>query len=116
PALPALGGARLLEPLVLPRGGQGRALRGVGRAAALRVGDALGVQVVAVDQCRTVDGAPDGRVIHHLSNLQRRECKWTCASRRLPKTPRSPPVLIPDADQTFSRTFSHFVPNSRIVQ
>ena len=57
PALPALGGARLLEALLLPRGGQGRALRGVGRAAALRVGDARGVQVVAVDQCRAVDGA-----------------------------------------------------------
>jgi pimeloyl-ACP methyl ester carboxylesterase len=45
----ALGGARLFEPLLLPRGGQGRALRGVGGAAALRVGDARGVQVVAVD-------------------------------------------------------------------
>src|SRR3989442_4692762 len=28
PALPALGGARLFEALLLPRGGQGRALRG----------------------------------------------------------------------------------------
>jgi hypothetical protein len=54
PASPPLGLARLPQPDLLPRGGQGRSLCGVGTTTALRDRNAGGVPLTSRELCRLV--------------------------------------------------------------
>src|SRR5205823_5461078 len=54
-----LGPTRLPQPDLLPRGRQGRALRGLGTAGALRCGDPGGVQVTAASGPESIGALTD---------------------------------------------------------